>query len=130
LIHTRSFWSESGGRGLVAIQADVKDNSFLTLVLDQLHDFGEVYARVMFGGHGLYRNRVFFAIVYDGRLYFKTDDRSRGRYLEFGMKPFRPNLRQALRSSIEVPGEVLESPSQLAQWALEAVATSTGKVAS
>jgi TfoX/Sxy family transcriptional regulator of competence genes len=41
----------------------VKDNSFLTLVLDQLHDFGEVYARVMFGGHGLYRNRVFFATM-------------------------------------------------------------------
>jgi DNA transformation protein len=108
----------------------VKDNSFLTLVLDQLHDFGEVYARVMFGGHGLYRNRVFFAIVYDGRLYFKTDDRSRGRYLEFGMKPFRPTLGRRCVVTSKFLARFWRVPASSHNGALEAVATPTGNVAS
>ena len=34
----------------------------------------------MFGGYGLYAGEVFFGIVANGRLYFKTDDETRGRF--------------------------------------------------
>ncbi len=99
----------------------MKDDSFRTFVLDQLSADGAVRCRAMFGGHGLYRGNVFFGIIHKGRLYFKTDDRTRPLFEERGMAPFRPGPRQVLKSHYEVPPEVLESRPQLADWARAAV---------
>ena len=91
--------------------------SFVEYVVDQLGRLGAVEARAMFGAHGLYCGGVFFAIVADGRLYFKTDAASRRDYERRGMGPFRPNPRQTLKTYYEVPVEVLEDDEQLAAWA-------------
>jgi len=53
------------------------DESFKDFVLDQLQALAGVDARRMFGGFGLYRDEIFFGIVYRGRLYFKTDEGDR-----------------------------------------------------
>lgn len=74
----------------------------------------------MFGGFGLYHQDMFFGILHEGRLYFKTDDASRGDYLALGMKPFRPNASQTLRNYYEVPVEVVEDAERLQTWALRA----------
>lgn len=74
----------------------------------------------MFGGFGLYRKGGFFGILHAGRLYFKTDDASRGDYLALGMKPFRPKAGQTLRNYYEVPVEVVEDAERLQAWALRA----------
>lgn len=37
------------------------------------------------------------------------------------MKPFRPNVKQTLKSFYEVPVDVLEDAEILTQWATEAV---------
>ena len=96
-------------------------NSFKEFILDQLHDLGRVACRAMFGGHGLYRDKVFFGILYKGRLYFKTNELTRPSYLECGMKPFRPNPRQTLKSYYEVPADVIEDQEELVIWAKRAV---------
>lgn len=75
----------------------------------------------MFGGHGLYARDVFFGIVHQGRLYFKTDDASRPDYEECGMEPFQPNDRQTLTRYYEVPADVLENDEQLVAWARAAL---------
>ncbi|HSD60273.1 MAG TPA: TfoX/Sxy family protein [Burkholderiales bacterium] len=99
-----------------------RQESFAAFVLDQLAGLDGVSARRMFGGHGLYREAVFFGIVHDGRLYFRTDEASRADFQARGMRPFRPNPKQTLKNYFEVPVEVIESPRRLREWALRAVA--------
>jgi DNA transformation protein len=90
-------------------------------VLDQLSGLRGVACRAMFGGYGLYRGEVFFGIIHKGRLYFKTDGASRARYVSKGMKPFRPNRKQTLKTYYEVPADILEDADQLRLWATQAV---------
>lgn len=99
----------------------MKRDSYKEFILDQLGTLGTVDCRAMFGAGGLYHNGIFFGIVFKGRLYFKTGAETRAEYLECGMKPFRPNSRQTLKSYYEVPIEVVEDDEELALWAGKAV---------
>ena len=101
----------------------VKEDSFKEFVLDQLRALGELDCRAMFGGYGLYQGRLMFGIIYQGRLYFKTDAASRSAYLEQGMEPFRPNPRQTLKSYYEVPVDVVEDQDRLLVWAETSLAS-------
>ncbi len=89
-------------------------------MLDRLSELGEITSRPMFGGQGIYWRGVIFGMVFQERLYFKVDDRSKGEYLDRGMGPFRPNERQTLKSYFEVPPDVLAEPEALLSWAREA----------
>jgi DNA transformation protein and related proteins len=91
-----------------------KNDGFKDFVLDQLIELRGVTCRAMFGGYGLYRGRI-----YKGRLYFKTDETCRAAYLKRGMKPFRPNARQTLKTYYEVPVEIIEDREQLVAWAVQ-----------
>jgi DNA transformation protein and related proteins len=93
------------------------DPGFVGFVLEQLESLGDVRSQAMFGGWGLYADEVFFGIVHDGRLYFRTDATSRKPYVERGMHPFRPNPDQTLQRYYEVPADVLEDALQLERWA-------------
>jgi len=95
-------------------------DSFLEYVLDQLSGLERVEARRMFGAHGLYQAGIFFGIVDDGRLYFKTDEESRTEYKRLGMRPFQPTEKQTLKSYYEVPVDILEDDEALCLWALRA----------
>ena len=99
---------------------------FETFVVDQLADLGEVTARKMFGGLGLYTGGVFFGIVARDELYLKVDDTTRGAYEAAGAPPFRPYPGRARSGSTmkyyRVPLEVLESAPELVSWARKAVA--------
>ncbi len=95
-----------------------KHDGFKDFVLDQLADLRVVTCRAMFGGYGLYQGSVFFGIIHKGRLYFKTDEHTRSAYLAKGMKPFRPNARQTLKTYYEVPVDVIEDSDRLVEWAV------------
>ena len=99
-----------------------KDQDFLEFVLDQLGRLPAVTSRRMFGGIGLYQGPVFFAIIDDGRLYFVTDESTRGRYESRGMEPFQYSPGKFIRTYYEVPVDVLEDDTELQSWAREAVA--------
>ncbi len=98
-----------------------KDDSFVEYVCDQLGDIDAILYKSMFGGYGLYSGSLFFGIVYDGRLYFKTDEATRVQYLEWESSPFQPNAKQTLKSYYEVPGEMIDSAGELSNLANEAV---------
>ena len=98
-----------------------RDDTFKDFILDQLGGLGNVAARAMFGGHGLYHGGNFFGIIFSGRLYFKTGPETRAAYRERGMQPFQPNAKQSLKNYFEVPPEIIEEPDQLVQWAQDAV---------
>jgi DNA transformation protein len=98
-----------------------KSDGFKDLVLDQLTDLRGVTARAMFGGYGLYHGATFFGIIHKGRLYFKVTIATASRYKAHGMKPFRPNAKQTLKSLYEVPIDIIEDAEALTQWATESV---------
>ncbi len=98
-----------------------KDHSFKDFVLDQLNDLRDVTARAMFGGYGLYRSGVFFGLISQQRLYFKTDETTQPHYVARGMKFFQPHAKQALKSYYEVPAEIIEDAEQLTEWAQQAI---------
>ena len=95
-------------------------NSFVVFVIDQLSRVDGLGCRAMFGRHGLYRGATFFGIVFDGRLYLKTDAATETAFLVRGMKPFRAGDGHVLRTYYEVPADVLEDREELTEWALAA----------
>ena len=99
----------------------MRDEGFREFVEDQLAQVRDVVCRPMFGGHGLYSGDMFFGIIYQAQLYFKTDAATRQRYIERGMRPFRPSAKQTLRSYYGVPPDILEDGSELVEWVEEAI---------
>ena len=98
-------------------------NSFKEFVLDQLSALPDVRAKAMFGAHGLYQDEHFFAILDEGRLFFKTDAPSQADYVARGMGPFtyESKGRTLTMSYHEVPPDVLENPPELVAWARRAI---------
>jgi DNA transformation protein len=99
------------------------DDSFKEFVLDQLSALPDVRARAMFGAHGLYQGDHFFAILDEGRLFFKTDVASQADYTERGMPPFTYESKGKVMTMAyhEVPPDVLENPQELVLWARKAI---------
>ena len=81
---------------------------------------GDIQVKPMFGSFGLYLEGKFFAIVADGRVYFKTNDKTREKYVAAGMKPFQATPLQVLKNYYEVPKKILNDREVLANWAVEA----------
>lgn len=104
-------------------------DDFRTFVLEQLASAGRVVPRAMFGGVGLYLDGLFFALINDDTLYFKTDDSNRARYELAGSKPFCPFPDRPDRplGYWQVPAEVLEDCDELAAWAREAMGVALAK---
>src|SRR5438093_6905944 len=92
---------------------------YLDYVADQLSCIGEVNAKRMFGGVGLYYDGRFFGLIAGDLLYFKVDDENRHAYISAGSKPFQPYGDESYSMGYyEVPVDVLEDVDQLRQWAL------------
>lgn len=100
--------------------------AFRQFVLDQLEELGDVMARSMFGGVGLYHRGCFFGIIAGDVLYLKVDDSTRGEYERAGMRAFKPYPdRSGTMQYYSVPIEVLESAPELARWARAAAAAAS-----
>lgn len=95
----------------------MNNHSFLDFVLEQLAALPLLRNKRMFGGYGLYSGEVFFGIVCDGRLYFKTHPETLPHYLKHQAEVFAPSEKQVLRNYREVPVEILEDAASLVIWA-------------
>lgn len=91
-------------------------------ILDLMKRFGSVRARAMFGGHGLYRDDVMFALLADGGLYLKVDAQSLPDFAQRKLRPFSfmAKGRAVQLSYHEAPPEALEDESEMADWCLRA----------
>lgn len=97
----------------------MSNSEFIEFLLDQLRGFGAVRARKMFGGHGIYRDDLMFALVADDVLYFKVDDTSRAIFADEGLQPFTYVKKgQAMQMSYhEAPADALEDADVMHHWA-------------
>jgi DNA transformation protein len=78
----------------------------------------------MFGGHGLYLDDVFFALIAYGRLYLKTDGQTRGDFIKAKSKPFSfESSRKGLvvTSYWQCPDTVLKDARKLRSWTMKAL---------
>ena len=93
---------------------------FVQYILDMLSDLGDVRARAMFGGHGIYHDGVMLGLIANGVFYLKVDDGNRDAFEAQGSKPFtylRKGRKKAVEMSYwEVPASVLENREALCQW--------------
>ena len=102
---------------------------YLDYVVDQLACIGEVSAKRMFGGVGLYHDGLFFGLIAADVLYFKVDDEDRPAYEGAGARPFQPYGEGSYSMSyFEVPVDVLEDVDQLRKWSRRAFAAAARKV--
>lgn len=82
----------------------------------------------MFGGVGLYAGKIFFALIANDVLYFRTDETTRPAFESLGMAPFRPfDEHGPVMSYYQIPEEVLEEPETLQQWAQRAIDTARAR---
>jgi DNA transformation protein len=91
---------------------------------DQFASFGPIAIRRMFGGAGLFRDGLMFALVANDTLYLKVNDSNQADFEERGMGPFT-YLRKSKMASLryfQVPAEILEDPHELKPWAEKAFA--------
>ncbi len=65
-----------------------EDDGILGFVLDELHGWGSVTTRRMFGASGLFRGGVMFGFVSDETLYLKVGDANRAAFEAAGAQPF------------------------------------------
>lgn len=88
---------------------------------DALKPLLELESRAMFGGTGIYSEGTMFAILHGGRVYLKTDQKTREAFEQRGCEPFQPRKGSTLASYHEVPGEILDDEEELLAWARRAV---------
>lgn len=89
---------------------------FVTHLLDALMPLGGVTARPMFGGHGLFREGLMFALLAEDALYFKVDGESRPEYEAAGSEPFayrRAGKPAQLATYWRAREEALDDPDAL-----------------
>jgi DNA transformation protein and related proteins len=97
---------------------------FVTKYLKMLEPLGPIETRFMFGGSGLYFDKLHFAITYAGRIYFRVDGATAEAFRAGGGKPFK-YLRNGKPVIVvgfqEPPAESLKSGTMLLKWAQRGV---------
>ena len=105
-------------------------DEFVDYVIDQLAAWGEVSARKMFGGAGLYCDGAIFGLIADDVAYLKVDDSNREDFVKARSLPFNPypdKVKTTVMSYYEIPADVLEDPDRLAAWAERSLAIARRK---
>jgi DNA transformation protein and related proteins len=93
-------------------------DELVELSMELLAPAGAVRARRMFGGHGLYVDDLFVAIIAMGRLYLKADDTTRAQFEGAGCEPFEYSAkdRSVTLGYWSAPAEAMESPALMLPW--------------
>ena len=94
-----------------------EQNKFVSGILALLVPLGEVRAKRMFGGYGLFLDNAMFALIpRNEELYLKADEGNRKAYLERGRQS------HGKMPYYSVPPDALKSWSAMEPWAAGAVA--------
>jgi DNA transformation protein len=97
-----------------------RDKGFHDYVMHEVFaGISGVTSRGMFGGWGIYKDGIFFALIADGRLYFKVGDSNRADFECAGSEPFRyqsKNKKAITMSYWELPASVMEDHNEVRRW--------------
>jgi DNA transformation protein len=88
-------------------------------------EFGPVTVRRMFSGAGVFAEGLMIAIVVDGAVFLKADERTIPRFEREGLAPFSYRTkhgRRSIDSLRRMPERLYDDPDELSDWAREALA--------
>jgi DNA transformation protein len=103
----------------MAVQAQ-----YLAYILEQLGGLKSLRSRRMFSGVGLYSGELFFALIHDDTLFFKSDSSNAADYVARKMPRFKPfpDRPAAVMPYYQVPADIIEDAESLLAWACKSVA--------
>jgi DNA transformation protein len=95
------------------------DSQTVQYLLELMRPLGDVKARRMFGGYGIYMGDLMFGLVADDVLYLKTDANNRKLFDAAAMPPFvyQAKGKPMAMNYSRCPDEALESVSEMRVWA-------------
>ncbi len=108
---------------------------------DPFHEFvaelfapmGPVSIRRMFGGAGVFRDGLMFALLGDDTVYLKTDAALRADLEAGGSAPFlwtKPSTGEEIDMGyVSLPSSAMDDPDEASAWARRALAVAKAKAA-
>ncbi len=103
------------------------NDDFKDFILEQLGPPAYFKCKAMFGGYGLYLQKIFFAILHDSRLFFRVNAATQPTFDAAGSEAFRPRAGLEMKGYREVPAEIIESRQRLLDFAFEAAEIPPGQ---
>ncbi len=96
----------------------MSSKEFAKYVEEILDQFGHIKIKPMFGGYGIYKSDLMFAIIVDNELYFKADSNTTEYFKSEGSRPFTYNSKGKTisMSYFLVLPEALEDEDLLQRW--------------
>jgi len=95
-------------------------SDYVNYLRDVFKEFGDVKARRMFGGHGLYFEDCMFGLVADDELYLKVDKTIIHHFEELELPAFEYDKGKGklVKMSYHLaPETIYDDASEAAQWA-------------
>ena len=96
-------------------------SQFVRFVTEQMADFGLVEARAMFGGAGLFRDGLMFALIAgQDMLFLKVDEHTAERFEAECLPPFTYRSKtgtRTLASYRRAPERCLDDIDEMSEWA-------------
>ncbi|HBN14895.1 MAG: transcriptional regulator [Gammaproteobacteria bacterium] len=94
-------------------------SDYIEFLKEMFAEFGDIRARKMFGGHGIYHNDLMIGLVADDMLYLKVDAVSVRQFNDRCLTQFMYQKGQKMvgMSYYQAPEEALEDPSEMRHWA-------------
>ena len=104
-----------------------KDDFLIHVLEDVLVDIENLTYRAMFGGYGIYKDGIIFAIIAFNELYFKVGANNIDEYKKKESHPFvydRKGHKSTTMSYWLVPDEIMHDKEQIIKWVNKAVTAS------
>ena len=87
--------------------------------------FGPITVRRMFGGAGVFRDGLMFALIADEVVYLKADETTEGDFKVEGLSPFTYQTKRNPRTVMSywrAPERCLDDPDEMTDWCRKAFA--------
>jgi DNA transformation protein len=104
------------------MSASSVQKEFVSYVTDLMQSVGPVYAKGMFGGHGVFLDDLMFALIADNILYLKVDKNSEDDFKDKGLEAFTyiKQGKEISMSYFQAPEDALEDSEVMNLWASKA----------
>jgi DNA transformation protein and related proteins len=93
--------------------------SFKEFLIEQMAGFGPVTIRPMFGGAGVMRDGLMFALIDDEVIYLKADDTTKAAFVAENLSQFTYMSKSDKMMEMaywHIPERCLDDPDEMANW--------------
>jgi DNA transformation protein and related proteins len=93
-------------------------SEYLDYIKDLLSPFEPLIIKRMFGGYGVYKNKLMIALIASNEIYFKADKKASEYFLSYESEPFTYDKKGKTISLSywKLPPEVAEDKELLEKW--------------